>query len=185
MAVFIEKGFSRCGGRGKAPQTADFLCRAAALGTKPNGILLPLRRGDDAKGLSARPFALPLFLLVRSCPAPKFAVGQDGIKQSLYRNLRFGAPGGLFGGVGVKKNLFPLRRGRNAPRGGEGRGCRPGETMQRGLTFSLRLGHAAALTVPRTVIHSRRAAALPSPHLSSADWFDRVLRRNSRLGRME
>ena len=57
--------------------------------------------------------------------------------------------------------------------------------MRRGLTFSLRLGHAAALTAPRAVIHSRRAAALPSPHLSSADWFDGVLRRNSRLGRRE
>ena len=50
--------------------------------------------------------------------------------------------------------------------------------------FSLRLGHAAALTVPRTVIHSRRAAALPPP-LPTFHWFDRVLRRNERLYRLE
>ena len=50
------------------------------------------------------------------------------------------------------------------------------------LFFSLRLGHAAALTVPRTVIHSRRAAALPPPRLPSVDWFDRVQRENGGSG---
>ena len=102
-----------CPGKGSAtrlPPKSRALSRGMSGGVHAL-FSLRLGHGERAEGLSARPSYPPLFITdsIVSCAETGGRAG--GKKQSLHENLRFGAPGGLLGGVGGKGILFPLRRG--------------------------------------------------------------------------